>query len=64
MRFCEVYDIKFRILNILQQRKRQVQAAALARSATHEFNPADMDHDGAAYYAKVLFELLLGDFFF
>jgi hypothetical protein len=46
--FCDIYDVKFRLLNILQERRRAVQTAAMAREATLEYHPSDMDHDGEA----------------
>jgi len=52
--FAEIYDIRFKIYNVLQRRKRQVHEATWAREAFHDFHPKDLEHDGEAYYSKLI----------
>jgi hypothetical protein len=52
--FAEIYDIRFKIYNVLQRRKRQVHEATLAREAYHDFHPHDLEHDGEAYWSKLI----------
>jgi hypothetical protein len=52
--FAEIYDLRFRIYNVLQRRKRQVHEATLSREVYHDFHPHDLEHDGEAYWAKLI----------
>merc|ERR1719476_1218656 len=52
--FAEIYDQKFKVLNVLQRRKRLAQEAATARTQDHDFHPHDIEHDGEAYYIKLI----------
>jgi len=52
--FAEIYDIRFKIYNVLQRRKRQVHEATWARESFHDFHPKDLEHDGEAYYSKLI----------
>mmetsp|Transcript_90896 Transcript_90896/g.253852 ORF Transcript_90896/g.253852 Transcript_90896/m.253852 type:complete len:572 (-) Transcript_90896:259-1974(-) len=52
--FAEIYDIRFKIYGVLQRRKRQVHEATLAREVYHDFHPHDLEHDGEAYFSKLI----------
>merc|ERR1712048_1134257 len=52
--FAEIYNIRFKIYNVLQRRKRQVHEATMAREAFHDFHPHDLEHDGEAYWMKMI----------
>ena len=52
--FCEIYDIKFKVYDILQSQKRAKQEAGLLREVIHDYHPHDMEHDGEAYYSKMI----------
>jgi hypothetical protein len=52
--FAEIYDIRFKIYNVLQRRKRLEHEATLARESHHDFHPHDLDHDGEAHFAKII----------
>jgi len=61
--FAEIYDIRFKLYNVLQRRKRQVREATWSREALHHApcredgshgKPHDMEHDGEAYYSKLI----------
>lgn len=52
--FAEIYDIRFKIYNVLQRRKRQAHEATLDREMHHDFHPHDLEHDGEAHFAKLI----------
>jgi hypothetical protein len=52
--FSEIYDIRFKVYNVLQRRKRLVHQATVAREMHHDFHPHDLDHDGEAHFAKLI----------
>merc|ERR1712039_756528 len=52
--FAEIYDIRFKIYNVLQRRKRLEHEASVAREMHHDFHPHDLDHDGEAHFSKLL----------
>lgn len=52
--FAEIYDIRFKIYNVLQRRVRQAHEATWAREMHHDFHPADLDHDGEAHFSKLI----------
>jgi len=52
--FAQIYDTRFKILSVLQRRKRAVHEATLKREVDLDFHPHDLDHDGEAYYAKLI----------
>jgi len=52
--YAEIYDIRFKLYNVLQRRKRQVHEASWSREAFHDFHPHDLEHDGEAYYSKLI----------
>ena len=52
--YAEIYDTRFKIYNVLQRRKRQAHEATWSREAFHDFHPHDMEHDGEAYYSKLI----------
>lgn len=54
--FCNIYDIRFKLLNVLQRRRRAKQLNSLSRSCAPDYHPEDLDHDGETYYARLLQE--------
>eukprot|EP00930_Biecheleria_cincta_P043932 TRINITY_DN3013_c0_g2_i2.p1 TRINITY_DN3013_c0_g2~~TRINITY_DN3013_c0_g2_i2.p1 ORF type:complete len:360 (-),score=90.63 TRINITY_DN3013_c0_g2_i2:50-1036(-) len=52
--FAEIYDIRFKLYNMLQRRKRLAHEATWSRESFHDFHPHDMEHDGEAYYSKLI----------
>lgn len=52
--YAEIYDVRFKIYNVLQRRKRQTHEATWSRESFHDFHPHDMEHDGEAYYSKLI----------
>merc|ERR1712056_74015 len=52
--FAEIYDIRFKIYNVLQRRKRLEHESTMARESHHDFHPHDLEHDGEGYYAKLI----------
>merc|ERR1740129_1652266 len=52
--YAEIYDLRFKIYNVLQRRKRLAHEASLAREMHHDFHPGDLDHDGEAFWAKLI----------
>mmetsp|Transcript_17473 Transcript_17473/g.27951 ORF Transcript_17473/g.27951 Transcript_17473/m.27951 type:complete len:342 (-) Transcript_17473:325-1350(-) len=52
--FAEIYDVRFKLYNVLQRRKRQVHESTMAREAYHDFHPHDLDHDGEAFFSKLI----------
>jgi len=52
--FAEIYDTRFKILSMLQRRKRKVHEETLKRDVDLDFHPHDLEHDGEAYYAKLI----------
>lgn len=52
--FCEIYDARFNFYNALQRRKREAHVSSGAREAFHDMHPHDLEHDGEAYFAKLL----------
>jgi hypothetical protein len=52
--YAEIYDIRFKIYNVLQRRKRLAHESSMARSVHHDFHPSDLDHDGEAFFSKLI----------
>eukprot|EP00929_Paragymnodinium_shiwhaense_P090351 TRINITY_DN504_c0_g3_i1.p1 TRINITY_DN504_c0_g3~~TRINITY_DN504_c0_g3_i1.p1 ORF type:complete len:570 (-),score=179.69 TRINITY_DN504_c0_g3_i1:176-1885(-) len=52
--FAEIYDVRFKLYNVLQRRKRQAHEAAMSREAFHDFHPHDLEHDGEAHFQKLI----------
>jgi len=52
--YAEIYDIRFKVYNVLQRRKRLEHEATLAREVFHDFHPHDLDHDGEAFFSKLI----------
>mmetsp|Transcript_49097 Transcript_49097/g.107239 ORF Transcript_49097/g.107239 Transcript_49097/m.107239 type:complete len:571 (+) Transcript_49097:82-1794(+) len=52
--FSEIYDLRFKIYNVLQRRKRLEHEATVAREKHHDFHPHDLDHDGEAHFSKLI----------
>jgi len=51
---AEIFDIKNKIYNVLHRRKAQAHTASLARTCDMDFQPADLEHDGEAYWEKMI----------
>jgi len=52
--YAEIYDVRFKLYSVLQRRKRQFHESTWAREAFHDFHPHDLEHDGEAYYSKLI----------
>jgi len=52
--YGEIYNLRFNIYNVLQRRLRKVYESTMARELHHDFHPADLEHDGDTYYAKLI----------
>lgn len=52
--FAEIYDMRFKLYNVLQRRKRIAHEAKMSRVETHDFHPENIDEDGDVYYAKLI----------
>jgi len=52
--FAEIYDIRFKVYNVLQRRLRQAHEATWAREMHHDFHPEDLEHDGEAHFSKLI----------
>lgn len=52
--YAEIYDLRFKIYNVLQRRKRMTHEATLAREMHHDFHPHDLEHDGEAFFSKLI----------
>merc|ERR1719436_149599 len=52
--YAEIYDVRFKIYNVLQRRKRLEQESSLARAVQHDFHPSDLEHDGEAHFSKLI----------
>jgi hypothetical protein len=50
----EIYNLRFGIYNVLARRKAQAHSASLARICDMDFHPHDLDHDGEAYWMKLI----------
>lgn len=51
---AEIYDMRHKVMNIIHRRKAQAHMSTLAREMHYDFAPADMEHDGEAYYMKLI----------
>lgn len=52
--YAEIYDLRFKVYNVLQRRKRLEHTSTLARESHHDFHPHDLEHDGEAHFAKLI----------
>merc|ERR1719240_466268 len=54
--FGEIYDVRFKLYNVIQRRKRALHEASMAREQHMDYHPAhnDLDHDGETYFAKLI----------
>merc|ERR1711972_1176534 len=52
--FAEIYNERFGIYNVLQRRKRIAHESSLARECSHDFHPHDLEHDGEAFFGKLI----------
>merc|ERR1712048_1536045 len=52
--FADIYSIRFKIYNVLQRRKRLEHESSMARESYHDFHPHDLEHDGEAYWMKMI----------
>jgi len=51
---AEIYDVRTRIYNVIHRRKAQAHTASMAKTCDMDFHPHDLEHDGEAYYAKLI----------
>merc|ERR1719201_3296895 len=54
--FGEIYDVQFKLYNVIQRRKRALHEASQAREQQMDFHPPhnDFEHDGEAFTAKLI----------
>merc|ERR1719284_730814 len=52
--FADIYDLRFKVYNVLQRRKRLEHEASLSRESHHDFHPHDLEHDGEAHFSKLI----------
>jgi len=52
--FAEIYDVRFKIYNVLQRRLRKTHMATLERAVHHDFHPHDLEHDGEGHFSKLI----------
>merc|ERR1712217_900720 len=52
--YAEIYDLRFKIYNVLQRRKRLAHESTMARESHHDFHPHDLEHDGEAFWSKLI----------
>lgn len=52
--YAEIYDLRFKIYNVLQRRKRLAHESTMAREMTHDFHPSDLEHDGMDFFSKLI----------
>jgi len=52
--YAEIYDIRFKVYNVLQRRKRIQHESTMAREVHHDFHPSDLEHDGEAFFSKLI----------
>jgi len=52
--FAEIYDLRFKVYNVLQRRKRLAHEATLSREMHHDLHPHDLEHDGEAHFSKLI----------
>jgi len=51
---AEIYNLRFKIYNVLHRRKAQAHTASMARVCDMDFHPHDLEHDGEAYWMKMI----------
>jgi len=51
---AEIYNVRFNIYNVIHRRKAQAHLDSLARHCDMDFTPSDLEHDGEAYWAKMI----------
>jgi len=51
---AEIYNLRFQIYNVLHRRKAQAHTATMARVCDMDFHPHDLEHDGEAYWTKMI----------
>jgi hypothetical protein len=52
--FNQIYEIKWKLLDVIQERRRKFQMDALAREMDPEFHPHDCVAGGEEYYSKLI----------
>jgi len=52
--FAEIYDLRFKVYNVLQRRKRLAHESSMKREMHHDFHPHDLEHDGEAHFSKLI----------
>jgi len=51
---AEIYNLRFSIYNVLHRRKAQAHTSTMARVCDMDFQPHDLEHDGEAYWMKMI----------
>jgi len=51
---AEIYNLRFDIYNVLHRRKAQAHTASMARVCDMDFHPHDLEHDGEAFWSKMI----------
>jgi len=52
--FADIYNIRFDLYSVLHRRKKLVHEANLLRECAMDFNPSDLDHDGEAFFTRLI----------
>jgi len=52
--FADIYNIRFDLYSVLHRRKKLIHEASLSQSCTMDFNPANLETEGEAYFAKLI----------
>jgi hypothetical protein len=51
---AEIYNKRFDVYNVIARRKAKAHTASMARVCDMDFTPADLEHDGEAYWMKMI----------
>jgi hypothetical protein len=51
---AEMYNLRFNIYNVLHRRKAKEHTESMARVCDMDFQPHDLEHDGEAYWMKMI----------
>jgi len=51
---AEIYNLRWSIYNVLHRRKAQAHTTSMARVCDMDMQPHDLEHDGEAYYMKMI----------
>jgi hypothetical protein len=51
---AEIYNKRFDVFNVIARRKAKAHTESMARVCDMDFTPADLEHDGEAYWMKMI----------